>query len=134
MAFCKNEQTMNDAKVSPQSPIVNFPELLVRVDHDRELLRDLINIFREEFPNLVEDLRQAIATNNFKQVTTASHTLKGMLANLAVTRATAAAAEIEQKVHTTDIAAIQQSFAAFERETSGLMQEMEAYLAEEPAE
>jgi HPt (histidine-containing phosphotransfer) domain-containing protein len=115
-------------------PTVNFPELLLRVDNDRELLRDLIIIFRDEFPNLVQDLRQAIANNNSKQAITASHTLKGMLANLAVSRATAAAAELEQKASMNDSASLQQSFSDFERETSGLMKEMESYLAEEPAE
>ncbi len=39
---------------------VNLPELLVRVDNDRELLCELIEIFKGDFPRLLQEL-QAIS-------------------------------------------------------------------------
>ena len=66
---------------------VNLPELLDRVDNDRELLRDLLSIFTEEFPRHFCALQEAVAGRDAKRVAVVSHTLKGMLLNLAVTKA-----------------------------------------------
>jgi HPt (histidine-containing phosphotransfer) domain-containing protein len=44
-----------------QNSRVNFTELLERVDGDRELLRELLGIFKREFPRVFQQLRQAVA-------------------------------------------------------------------------
>jgi HPt (histidine-containing phosphotransfer) domain-containing protein len=110
---------------------IDFPELLARVDNDRELLLDLMSIFKEDFPRHVRELAAVVAARDFKKVTVVSHTLKGMLANLAVTRATSAAAKLEQLgregAAESDIA---EAHRAFQREVQGLIPEMEAYMAE----
>ena len=41
-------------------PLVNEAELLARVDNDAELLRELIAIFKIEFPRHLSELREAI--------------------------------------------------------------------------
>src|SRR5258705_1161501 len=47
-----NERENMKNRVNPRADaIVNLPELLARVDNDRELLCDLISIFKEEFPS-----------------------------------------------------------------------------------
>ena len=76
----------------PPEPIVNVAELLARVDNDAELLRELIAIFKIEFPRHLCALREAIGQGNLKNVQKSGHALRGMLANLGATRATAAAA------------------------------------------
>ena len=54
-----------------------------------------------------------------------------MLANLAVTRATSAAARLEQLGRDNGTEAeIADAFRAFQREVQGLLPEMEAYIAE----
>lgn len=68
----------------------NLPELLARVDNDREFLCDLISIFEEEFPRYLKSLRDAVARSDSAEVVSVSHTLKGMLSNLAASRAAAA--------------------------------------------
>jgi HPt (histidine-containing phosphotransfer) domain-containing protein len=52
-------------------------------------------ILKEDFPRHLEDLRGAAASQDMKAVKVVGHTLKGMLSNLAVTKA-AAAAQLEQ--------------------------------------
>jgi HPt (histidine-containing phosphotransfer) domain-containing protein len=110
---------------------IDFPELLARVDNDRELLLDLMCIFKEDFPRHVRELAGVVAARDLKKLTVVSHTLKGMLANLAVTRATSAAAKLEQLGREggaeSDIA---DAHRAFQREVQGLLPEMEAYMAE----
>lgn len=75
---------------------VNFAELLMHVDNDRELLDELIGIFKEDFPSLLLSLQQSVARDDMKNVQAASHALKGMLSGLAATRAAAIASRLEQ--------------------------------------
>ena len=109
---------------------IDFPELLSRVDNDRELLLDLMSIFKEDFPRHVRELIDVVAARDYKKMAVVSHTLKGMLANLAVHRA-AAAAKLEQLGRDNGgEAEITDGLGAFQREVQGLLPEMEAYMAE----
>ena len=78
------------------APIVNLAELLARVDNDRELLCDLLSIFKDEFPGYIKSLEDAVDRKDAAKVASVSHTLKGMLSNLAVPKAAASAARLER--------------------------------------
>jgi HPt (histidine-containing phosphotransfer) domain-containing protein len=122
---------MPNASQPPNEPSIDFPELLARVDNDRELLLDLMSIFKEEFPRHLRELTDVIAVRDLKKMSVVSHTLKGMLANLAVTRAASAAGKLEQLAR--DGAAepeIGDALRAFQREVQGVLPEMDAYMAE----
>jgi HPt (histidine-containing phosphotransfer) domain-containing protein len=123
---------MEKAQNLSQSAHVDLPELLSRVDNDRELLCDLLTIFKEDFPRHLRVLQEAVASHDLKQISIVSHTLKGMLANLAVTGAATAAARLEEQAHDGAGAAMQEALAAFEQEVEGLLPEMERYMAEVP--
>src|SRR5260370_2749627 len=75
---------------------VNFAELLARVESDRELLRDLLLIFKDDFPRRFQALQEAVSRCDSAQVAAVSHALKGMLATLAATPPAACAAQLEQ--------------------------------------
>ena len=123
---------MEESKSISTGASVNFPELLDRVDNDRELLRDLLSIFTEEFPRHFHALQEAIAGQDAKQVSIVSHTLKGMLLNLAVTKAAASAGQLEQQARSGgDPSSLKEAFAEFEHDVHGLLPEMETYMAEE---
>jgi HPt (histidine-containing phosphotransfer) domain-containing protein len=110
---------------------IDFPDLLSRVDNDRELLLDLMSIFKEDFPRHMRELTDVIAARDLKKMAVVSHTLKGMLANLAVTRAAAAAGKLEQLGRENAAGPeIGEALRAFQREVQGLLPEMEAYMAE----
>ena len=123
---------MGNLDIKSQSARVDLAELLSRLDNDHELLRDLVNIFKEDFPKLLEGLQEAIAQADMTRTRIASHTLKGMLANLAVTRAAAAAGRVEELASGGGGAgaSIQEALAAFEVEVRGLLTEMETYVTE----
>jgi HPt (histidine-containing phosphotransfer) domain-containing protein len=112
---------------------VNFQELLSRVDDDRELLRDLLSIFTDEFPRHFQALREAVAAQDTKQIVIVGHTMKGMLSNLAVTKAAALAGDLEHKARAGEQASLKDALAAFEQEVEGLLPEMEGYKAEVPS-
>jgi two-component system, sensor histidine kinase and response regulator len=122
---------MTNTKQSHNGSAIDFTELLARVDNDRELLVDLMSIFKEDFPRHIRELTDVIAARDMKKMSVVSHTLKGMLANLAVTRAAAAAAKLEQLAHDSATEPeIAEAFRAFQREVQGLLAEMETYMAE----
>jgi two-component system sensor histidine kinase/response regulator len=122
---------MPDANQPPNEPSIDFPELLARVDNDRELLLDLMSIFKEEFPRHVRELTDVIAVRDLKKMSVVSHTLKGMLANLAVTRAASAAGKLEQLARDGSAEPeIGDALRAFQREVQGVLPEMDAYMAE----
>jgi HPt (histidine-containing phosphotransfer) domain-containing protein len=121
---------MENAGDCSQRGRVNLPELLERLDNDRELLRDLLTIFKGDFPLRLLALQEAVAHQDLKRAATESHALKGMLANMAVTKAAAAAAQVEELAHGGVQSSIDDALAAFQREVEGLLPEMESYMAE----
>jgi two-component system sensor histidine kinase/response regulator len=109
---------------------VDIQELLARVENDRELLCDLLTIFKQEFPTNLKSLKQAVARKDAADTARVSHTLKGMLANLSVTKAAASAARLEQLARAGETAALPDAFAAFAQDVHGLLPVMESYMAE----
>jgi HPt (histidine-containing phosphotransfer) domain-containing protein len=109
---------------------VNLNELLVRVDNDHDLLCELIGIFKEEFPRLQQELRQAVAREDVKKVETTGHALKGMLLGLSVTRAAASAARLEQMAREGTIAGLTDALILFDAEVKGLLAELVGYATE----
>jgi HPt (histidine-containing phosphotransfer) domain-containing protein len=110
----------------PPEHIVNVAELLERVDNDAELLRELIAIFKVEFPRYLCVLREAVGQGNLKNVQKSGHALRGMLANLGAARA---AARLERLEDSSDGAALKSALAFFESEVTDLLPELEACVA-----
>jgi two-component system, sensor histidine kinase and response regulator len=109
---------------------VNLPELLVRLDDDRELLCELIEIFKGDFPRLLQELRQSVARKDLTKVESVSHALKGMLSGLSVTRAAAIAARLEQMGRDGKTSELAQSLALLEHEVTDLLPELDGYAIE----
>lgn len=121
---------MNKKEEGHSEPVWNLAELLDRVDNDQELLRELLNIFKEDFPRTVQSLESAVNAEDLKNAARLSHTLKGMLASLGATRAAAAAAKLEYLSSTGETASLEGAFNALETEAHSLLPELQAYMAE----
>lgn len=105
-------------------------ELLARVDNDRELLRDLLMIFKDEFPRYLLALREAVEARDGKRVAAEAHALNGMLSNLAATQAAATAARLEQLGRQGETSGFEKVFAAFESDARKLLPQLDACMAE----
>jgi len=53
---------------------------LSHVDGDIQFLAELAELFLQDYPRLVEEMRRAILQNNHSELERAAHTLKGRLA------------------------------------------------------
>jgi HPt (histidine-containing phosphotransfer) domain-containing protein len=107
---------------------VNLPELLTRMENDRDLLCELIGLFKEAFPRLLQQLQQCIAREDMKNVEGTSHSLKGILSGLSVTRAAAVASRLEEMARAGDKAGLADVLLLLEHEVVGLSSELDSYV------
>jgi len=123
-------KNMEKTKVQAVDSPFNLAELLERVDNDRELLHDLLVIFKDDFPRHLQALREAAKGPDMKSLASVGHTLKGMLANLAAPRAAAAAAKLEHLGRSEDSVGVGEGLSVFEREISELLPKLDECMAE----
>ena len=114
---------------SPPQPVWSLIDLLERVDNDQELLRELLTIFKEDFPRTIRSLEMAVSDGDMKSSATLGHTLKGMLSNLGGTRAAVAAARLEEAAAASKKASLRDAFETLQREAANLLRELDAYSA-----
>ena len=107
---------------------LNVPELLSRVDNDQELMRELLQLFRDECPRLMQLLEAAVSKQEMRAVETTSHSLKGMLANLSATRAASAASSLEKISRAGKLVELKGALAVLQSEVPALLLELETCL------
>src|SRR5262249_32822393 len=69
--------------------------LLDGLDGNRDLLRDLVRLFRADYPLRLTEIREAIGRNDSHALEKAAHTLKGSIGNFGAKKAFATAKELE---------------------------------------
>ena len=112
------------------NPIFDVNDLLTRVDNDRDLMREILLIFKEEFPRHRESLRAAVHSSDAAKVAAEAHSLKGMLANMAAVPASTAAARLENLGRAGDVLHFAEAHAAFEEISEELLVQLEVCMAE----
>ena len=87
------------APAAPESDpaVVTFDvaDALARVDGDRALLAELLDICRADAPGMLEDIQRAIAAEDPIRLERTAHALKGAVASLGARRAAESAARLE---------------------------------------
>jgi two-component system, sensor histidine kinase and response regulator len=105
-------------------------ELLERVDNDRELMKELLEIFQKDFPHHRQELLQAVAADDMRRIATIGHTLKGMFANLAAGRAASLAANLEVIGRASERTGLAEAVQALEAEAATLLPLLDSCLLE----
>jgi len=109
---------------------LDLPDLLARVDTDRQLLCELLRIFKEDFPCLLQSLQEAVIREDMKGVQVKAHTIKGMLVNVSFARAAASAACLERMGQQCVTQGLPEELASLEQEASIALTELEAFCTE----
>jgi HPt (histidine-containing phosphotransfer) domain-containing protein len=110
--------------------LIDLEELLERTENDRELMKDLLTIFKEEFSQRLQALSEAVASLNATNVVLEAHALKGMLFNLAAIEAAAAVAELERLGRNNETSKLLESFSRFDAIAKELSRQVEVGMAE----
>jgi two-component system, sensor histidine kinase and response regulator len=127
ISWKEKDRTRSQGKSSELDFAVD--ELLARVDNDRELLRELLDIFKDDSPRHLQALREAVGRADAGKVASEAHALKGMLSNLSAKPAAAGAAALELLARESKTANLAEAFAAFEEQMNQLMPEIDACLS-----
>ncbi|MCB0265028.1 MAG: Hpt domain-containing protein [Calditrichia bacterium] len=75
--------------------VLNREELFARVDDDVELLGELIELFLEDYPDLITEIEKAIQQKDAIALKKAAHTLKGAVGNFCAEGAFEASRKLE---------------------------------------
>ena len=81
---------------SAEKPALNVGELMERIDNDIDLLAELAEIFRQEYPAQLRDAEAALASEDPEALKSVAHALKGALGNLSAKAAARLAASLEE--------------------------------------
>ncbi|HEY2826029.1 MAG TPA: response regulator, partial [Pirellulales bacterium] len=99
---------------------VDWRQALETLDGNRQLLNELIEIFREECPKLRGEIEVSIATGDLPTLRRAAHTLKGALAHLAAGRARAVAERMEDRAREQNLRAASEIWPRLQAELDEL--------------
>lgn len=75
--------------------VFNLSEALERVGGDKELLKEIAEIFKEDYPHQLKQIRDGIAGGDAHLVERASHSVKGSAGNFGAQRVYDAAYRLE---------------------------------------
>jgi HPt (histidine-containing phosphotransfer) domain-containing protein len=108
--------------------VLDVPDLLARLENDRELLVELSEILKTEYPIQLRSLEQAVSGEDMKTVERTGHALKGMFAALSATRAASAASQLEQIGRKGDKLGLRNALTILESEAAALLIELDRCL------
>jgi PAS domain S-box-containing protein len=102
---------------------------LQRVEGDREVLEELMQVLKDDCTKIVSEMRQALSSANTEALSRLAHSLKGSSASLSARAVSQAAAELERQARSGDLASASKQFKTIEREAERLGVEIECLLA-----
>jgi HPt (histidine-containing phosphotransfer) domain-containing protein len=79
-----------------ETKVLDRETALERIGGDESLLREIARLFLDDYPNLIREIRGAIASCDAKEIERSAHSLKGAVANFAAESAFQAAWALEQ--------------------------------------
>jgi HPt (histidine-containing phosphotransfer) domain-containing protein len=87
----------------PTSPVLDIEAALARLGGDQDLFAELAGFAVDDLPQLLENLRDAVAATESADVRSSAHALKGLVAGCGGVRASEVAQQIETAGEAGDI-------------------------------
>jgi two-component system sensor histidine kinase/response regulator len=106
----------------------NSENALARVEGDSTLLRELIQLFLDDYPRTLAELRAAIAQGDTSAAERHAHTLKGAASNFEAGPVVTAGQRLETSAYRNDLANAATQIQQLETALAELRIELEAYL------
>jgi two-component system sensor histidine kinase/response regulator len=124
------EQLANppDRAGTPAQPAFDQAEALNRVEGDRELLAELVEIFRSESPRMMDDIRLAFRAGDPTRLERAAHALRGSVGSLGARAVGHSASLLETLGRSGSLAGGDALLATLERDADDLERALQAFL------
>lgn len=111
----------------------NLTEALERVEGDMELLKEMVDLFLEEYPRTVAAIENAVTTGNAQALRNAAHTLKGAVGNFSAYKAAEASLILEKMGRQQNLVDAPAAFSILQHELTRLCSALEAVKEKEAA-
>jgi HPt (histidine-containing phosphotransfer) domain-containing protein len=124
----------NDRHMAPSIAMAeafNLAEALERVEGDLDLLKEMVDLFLEEVPNMVAAIEQALIAGDPSALQHAAHTLKGSVSNFAAPAATEASFVLEKIGRQHNLALAPTAFTTLKWEIARLLPALTALQQQE---
>ncbi len=108
------------APVAPSRPSFDPEEVLSRVEGDRDLLREIVDLFVEETPGMLAEIRRCAGEGDAGGLERVAHRLRGTLLNFGARPAAEAALALEQMGRSGDLAGAPSRLSELDLELRGL--------------
>jgi len=116
----------------PRPAVFDLRPLMQRISHDEGLLRELISLFQEDCPRMLEDIRQAIEAGDAGSVQRSAHLLKGSVSNFAALETVQAAQQLETIGRDGDLSEAGATFHVLRESLSGFRAALDQWLSAHP--
>jgi HPt (histidine-containing phosphotransfer) domain-containing protein len=100
--------------------VLDKAELFERIDEDMEFLAETVEMFNEDGPQLLSEIRDALKRQDASALAGAAHTFKGMASNFYAKRVVDAALSLEMKGKSGDLTGAAEALSTLEREANQL--------------
>jgi CheY-like chemotaxis protein/HPt (histidine-containing phosphotransfer) domain-containing protein len=121
-----SELTGEEIPVSIQLRQLDESLALSRVGGDVELLREVIDLFLDDYPSTFEKIKTAVAASDASALEQHAHSLKGSVSTFGASRAFEAAFELEKLGRTGDLGGAQEGLLQLEQALNALRPELES--------
>ncbi|MDQ7821798.1 MAG: response regulator [Candidatus Eremiobacteraeota bacterium] len=112
--------------------LFDVAEVMKRIDNDRTLLREVLEIFLEDVPNQIKNLEGAIHDQKFKEIGRLGHILKGASSNMGAHRLREVGFQIEKAGSSSDLAKASSLYQKLVDEYHALEEVLKDYLEKNP--
>jgi HPt (histidine-containing phosphotransfer) domain-containing protein len=107
------ESTSSDSVCG--STALDLPDALRRVEGDRTMLREILEIFFEDLPPSIERLRSTVLAEQWEDARREAHSMKGTAANMGATELSSDSKELESSIKTRDFTLVPAQLAKVEQ-------------------
>ena len=123
------DQTREQPSIHQQLQQLDEALALSRVGGDSDLLREVVDLFLDDFPNTLENIRSAVAAKDPTAVEHQAHSLKGSVSTFGARRAFEAALALEKIGRSKDLTGVENGLAQLEDALQALVPDLQAIQA-----
>jgi len=119
------DQTPEQPSVEQQLQQLDESLALSRVGGDVDLLREVIELFLDDYPNSLKNIRNAVSAKDATSIEHEAHTLKGSVSTFGARRAFEAALALEKLGRSKDLTGVEEGFSQLEDALHALVPELQ---------
>ena len=121
----ENEATTSEAGLC----IINFDEALETLGGDRKLFQQILEVMRDEIPELLRNLEQALMVKDAKTAGRHAHTIRGSARAVSALATEQAAGIIEEFAKKEDLQSVEKEMPRLRSAVASLMQACDEYMS-----